>query len=190
MIVYMYTFPDGMKYIGVTKNSIETRRDCGYQHNKPLQAAMRKYGWRNVEKTILEELLDAEEAFQREKYYISLYHTDSPDVGYNVSHGGKDTFRGLAHTEEHKKYISKLLTGRIVTDEMRERYKEGHSKERIPVCSINEDGTIAKHYQSMGEAAADVGGHKTNISRACTKKGKWYKGYQWAFDERKGGDLG
>ena len=43
--VYQYCFPDGMLYIGMTKNSIEVRRDQGYQHNPRLRQALRDAGW-------------------------------------------------------------------------------------------------------------------------------------------------
>lgn len=51
--IYLYLFPDGKAYVGMTKNSLEERRDMGYQHNKPLQRAIRKYGWHGFEHKVL-----------------------------------------------------------------------------------------------------------------------------------------
>lgn len=182
--VYRYTFPDGRMYIGVTKNKIETRRDQGYQHNKPLREAIRSTGWAGINVDILEEGLDQNEAFIKEQYYIRKFNTSNPVYGYNVSLGGKATFEGLHHTEEHKRYISAVLKGREFSDVHIEHLRESHSGERKPVIRYMDDGSSIK-YKSLGDAALAVDGHKTNISRAC-RSGRIYKHSQWAFLE--GGD--
>ncbi len=41
------------------------------------------------------------------------------------------------------------------------------------------NGDIIRIYESMGDAAADVGGYKTNISRACANPNAKYKGVFW-----------
>lgn len=46
----------------------------------------------------------------------------------------------------------------------------------------SEDG---KKYESLTEAAEDVNGHKSNISRACAD-GRQYKGFTWRFAEERG----
>ncbi len=183
--VYMYTFPNGMRYIGVTSLTLEQRRDNGYQHNKELRKAMRRYGWANIEKTILCECETKEQAFEEEKRMIAEYGTTDPSKGYNVSYGGKSTFEGLKHTEEHKAYMSRVLKGISFTDDHIENLKKGHAKERKPVESISEDGTVKK-YGSLGEAALDVNGFKSNISRAC-KRAIPYKGFMWRYAE--GGEF-
>ena len=182
--VYRYTFPDGKMYIGVTKNKIETRRDQGYQHNKPLQEAIRSVGWGGLKVDILEDGLSQKEAFEKERYYIQELGTSNPEYGYNISLGGKATFEGLHHTETHKKYMSGLLKGIVFTDEHIAHLCEAHSGERKPVVRILDDGMTIK-YKSLGDAAIAVGGYKANIGRAC-ESGKPYKGSRWAFEE--GGD--
>lgn len=52
--IYKYTFPNGKIYIGMTKNSIQYRKDCGYQHNIQLRDAIRNFGWKNISVEILE----------------------------------------------------------------------------------------------------------------------------------------
>ena len=52
--VYKLTSPDGLIYIGMTKNSISKRIECGYQHNDRLREAGRKFGWRNFKHEVLE----------------------------------------------------------------------------------------------------------------------------------------
>lgn len=177
--VYRYTFPSGKVYIGVTKNPIEVRRDQGYQHNKELQRAIRQVGWQGLKVDILENNLDNETAYERERYYISVFHSDDPNKGFNISKGGKATFEGLHHTEDHKKYMSNILKGRPFSSEHRNHLREAQKK--TPVVRIDTNGTKT-NYTSLHEAATSVNGHPTNVSRAC-KSGRLYKSYSWAFAE-------
>lgn len=186
--VYKYTFPNGMIYIGVTKGSIQSRRNNGYQHNKNLLEAIRAYGWKSVSTEILAELNTQKEAFSEEKKQIKLLNATDPGVGYNISHGGKNTFEGLHHTIKHREKMSRLMSNRYISPESLARMKEAHKKERHPVVSIDMDGNIIARYESQLAAANAVNGHSTNIKRACVDQSKIYKGYRWAF--MKGGDEG
>lgn len=178
--VYQYTFPDGMIYIGTTSKSLQERRDCGYNHNARLKAAMRSCGWRNIEKTILAECTTQEEAFAEEKRLIAEADSTNPQKGYNISFGGKETYAGLLHTEEFKHKMSERYKGRTFSAETLEKMRRCHKSERKPV--VREDG---EKYESLTEAAEDVNGHKTNISRACAD-GRQYKGFTWRFADERG----
>lgn len=182
----MYTFPNGKKYIGVTTKTLEERRDCGYQHNQPLRDAMRFYGWRAIKKTIIAEYDTIEDAFAEEERQIKLHKTTDPLNGYNISKGGKNTFAGLKHTEEHKARMSAMYKGKAFTEEHIEHLREAHAQERKAVESYDQHGNKVGSYKSLGDAADAVGGHKTNISRAC-KSNKEYKGFFWRF--MKGGEV-
>ena len=87
--IYMYSFPNGMVYIGMTKHTVQYRKDCGYQHNLKLKQAIKKYGWKDIGTTILADNLSKDEAYESEMYYINKYNADNPEKGYNISHGGK-----------------------------------------------------------------------------------------------------
>lgn len=177
--VYKYTFPDGKIYIGVTKNTIQYRKDCGYQHNKPLTNAIRKVGFRNICVDVLFETEDQMLAFEKEKILIEEQNARNPKFGYNISAGGKNTFEGLHHTEEHKQKMSNLYKGKNWSNDAIKNMRESHKKERKPVCSVSDDGAIIHTYKSLGEAAEDVGGFKSNISRACMNQNKKYKNVYW-----------
>lgn len=177
--VYRYTFPDGKIYIGTTGQSIQNRRDCGYHHNKLLTQAMRSAGWRNIKVDILHTTTDKAEAFQTEMRLISETNATNPQIGYNISLGGINTFAGLNHTEECKKRMSEAQKGKVFSDEHIRNLCNAHSKERKPVVRYSPHGE-EKAYGSLGEAAFEIGGHKSNISRACIS-GKPYKGFRWSF---------
>ena len=183
--VYMYTFPNGKIYIGVTKHSIEERRDNGYQHNKQLQVAMREAGWKNIKVDILAQCEDQDTAFNKEQEFIAKFNATDPDVGYNKSHGGKSTFQGLHHTEKHRQKMSKLFKGRQFSEETIEKMRRGHAKERRPVSQIDSEGKVVSRFESLLCAARAVDGYQTNIARAC-KSGRKYKGFAWKYANRKG----
>ena len=184
--VYMYTFPDGKIYIGMTTKSLEERRNGGYQHNRALQNAMRSCGWKAIKKTILAEFENIEDAFEEEKKQIELHDATNPAKGYNISSGGKSTFAGRKHSEEHKAYMSNLYKGKVFTAEHIQNLKTAHAKERKAVESMDAQGNVLKRYESLSEAADDIGGYRTNVSRACNTK-REYKGFFWEFAE--GGEV-
>lgn len=180
--IYKYTFPDGKIYIGMTSLSLEQRRDDGYNHNKPLKQALRQCGWQNLAKEILCDGLTKEQACELEKKIIAEMNATDSSVGYNVSFGGKETFAHLKHTEDHKRRMSEMYQGRVFSEQHMQHLKEAHSKERIAVESVDSQGKVIKRYRSLGDAADDIRGHKSNISRAC-KSGKAYKAVYWQYAE-------
>lgn len=167
--VYLYSFPDGKMYVGMTKNTLEERRDMGYNHNKPLQSAIRKYGWRGFKHEIVRDGLTKNQAEEMEICLIEKYQTTNPEIGYNISHGGAATFAGLKHTDDYKKHMSEVNTGKVFSAEHKRNLKIAREKTSTVVsgkdCYGNE--TI---YKSLCDAARAVNGHPANISRA-TKSG-------------------
>lgn len=184
--VYKYTFPDGKVYVGVTKNSISTRRDQGYQHNKRLQDAIHEVGFKSVTVTILADGLTQNKAFELEEYYIGILQSNDAEKGFNVSFGGKSTFKGLHHSEEHKAYLSDLYKGKVFTPDHIAHLCESHKAERKPVIRMMLDGRTT-YYKSLSDAALNASGFKSNISRAC-QNGKPYKESYWFFVDE-GGDA-
>lgn len=92
-IIYKYTSPSGKSYIGQTVYDRKTReknsKGSGYIGCTAFYQAIQYYGFENFSYDILEEcedsLLD-----EKERYYISLYNTRTPN-GYNIKEGGNDT---------------------------------------------------------------------------------------------------
>lgn len=90
MIVYIYTFPNGKKYVGQTSQALEKRakRGDGYVSSPAVYNAIRKYGWNNI---AIETFVcnSKQEMDELEQYYIQLYQTNNPDYGYNLTFGGR-----------------------------------------------------------------------------------------------------
>lgn len=142
----------GQMYIGQTKN-LQNRKACHRKNyeDTDLAHSVREYGFDNFVCEIIiicfdEDLLDYEE------YYIKKYDTFETPHGLNLTTGGRhpkfsqkslDKMRGsreYTHTEEWKKNMSELMTGRVFSPE-----------------------TIMKMKQHIKSAE-----HRANISRAIT----------------------
>ena len=102
---------NGKRYIGITFRPVLKRWKNGKGYNEVHQpifaAAIKKYGWNNFEHIIIEEnIIGHELACEKEKYWISYYHTWIKDplcAGYNMTPGGDFcNFAGKHHTEEAK----------------------------------------------------------------------------------------
>ena len=124
-VVYVHTFPNGKRYVGISKNvKRRFRNGKGYQNQKVMYSAVQKYGWKNVETKILFEHLTAEEAKQKEIEFIALYKTTDNRYGYNQTLGGEGG-NGRVESEENKKrfgeMMSKLHKGVPLSDEHKEK---------------------------------------------------------------------
>lgn len=87
-IVYCHTFPNGKKYIGITKTSTDKRwrNGDGYETQPKMARAIAKYGWENVTHEVLATGLDHDKANEMEQYYIAKF--DTFNNGYNATIGG------------------------------------------------------------------------------------------------------
>lgn len=141
--VYMHKFPNGKVYVGITKNSVYTRwaNGKGYNHNKRMTNAIKKYSWENIIHIIIAENLTKEEACKLEVEKIKEFDSTNEENGYNYSTGGQsgaagvrqsqetvrkriqntnggvNPFLGKKHTEEAKKKMSAACKGRKRSEE-------------------------------------------------------------------------
>ena len=86
-VIYLLTFPDGMKYVGQTVNFDNRMRNhgSGHGHCRKVQEWTHKYGWGNVVKQQLFECVDMNNA---EINTITEYGTIWPN-GLNLVRGGE-----------------------------------------------------------------------------------------------------
>lgn len=125
--VYKLTAPNGKCYIGMTKQSVERRWNCGhaYKHNEHLLNAIAKYGWNNFGKEVLFTSASKTEAEKIERFLIAQYNSADRLYGYNILPGGNVSD---GHSEETKRKISESMK-KLQTDEVRAR-KSRDSKGR------------------------------------------------------------
>jgi group I intron endonuclease len=109
--VYMHTFPNGKRYIGITccKPNRRWQNGYGYVNQPVIHNAIVKYGWNSIKHEIILDNLTLDEANDKEQELIAFYQTTNRTHGYNVELGGK----ACGHlTDEHKQKISVANSGK------------------------------------------------------------------------------
>ena len=144
--IYQHIFPNGKRYIGLTRTSIEERWGFrGYNYKTQFVGrAITKYGWENIQHEIICECDDKSDAEELERIFIGYYETTDPQYGYNVLPGGDvgvndatpemrkklgNGMRGKHHTEETRRKISEGLKRAIENGTRKVRYGEKASEE-------------------------------------------------------------
>lgn len=130
--VYKHTTPSGKVYIGITSKPVEKRwlNGRGYRRNEHFWNAIQKYGWDNIEHTVLASGLSKEEASEVEKMYISLFRSHEIKHGYNLTEGGET---GIVHTMESRRKLSESRKGQRYnigvpfTEERKRHLSENHA---------------------------------------------------------------
>ena len=83
--VYMHTFPNGMRYVGITEYgdcpNERWKNGFGYEKNKVMFSAIVKYGWDNIKHEILQDNLSKRDAWEMEHRLVD--ELDLVRNGYN-----------------------------------------------------------------------------------------------------------
>lgn len=191
-------------YIGKTIRSQKRRM---YEHcydsmhkpikNKPLHAAMKKYGCEHFDIHLIEEC-PIENLFDREIYWIEFYH--SYGNGYNATKGGDGTI--YCDYQKIKELFDSGMNGKEISELLgydhanccsilksmgvsQEQLLHGcNSNRRKPVLqfTVNTNELVCE-YESLRAAAIAMGGKNKDycISRVCQKKQKTAFGYRWEY---------
>lgn len=118
-IIYMYTFPNGKRYVGKSKRSMNRRQGAlfnRYEKCPALWNAIQKYGVENIEQEILiEEYMTDADACNLEQEFIELYRTNcnrynDPKRGYNLTDGGEG-LNGWHPSEERLQVLREQMYG-------------------------------------------------------------------------------
>lgn len=187
-IIYMYTFPNGKRYIGKTSTSLKDRQGgsnwSGYRNCTVLMKAVKKYGIKNIKQEVLFEGKITDEYSSRlEQIYILLFKTNckrfkNPQYGYNTTDGGEGTV-GHRHTEESKRKMSESKKGKMTGS---------NSPSAKSVYCIELDAS----FLSAVDAEKHTGVSRQTISLCCLRKNKstgggstTFKILHWIFEADK-----
>lgn len=94
--VYIHIFPNGKRYVGLTKTDLNRRWQGGkgYRTQPLIYRAILKYGWKNIVHQVFECDTEAEMKYL-ERYLIAYYNTTDHRYGYNISTGGEYAHSGV-----------------------------------------------------------------------------------------------
>lgn len=192
--IYKLTFPNGMIYIGMTKQSMRWRLYAGYRHNKNMMTAIAKWGKQNIQKEILVDNLSLEEADLAEIQYIQQYDSTNPKVGYNISRGGIKAWKGMHHSKESRQKMSisgkgkhsgihNANFGKTRTDYENEINRKAHQRFMHPVHQFDKQGNYITTFESVSAAARSVNTSNRNIRMCLTGTSNTACGYKWKYAE-------
>lgn len=213
--VYMHTNKvNRKKYIGITSQKPTSRwkNGKGYEEYTRFGRAIEKYGWDSFQHEILFTSLNRKEAESAEIKLIAKYQTQNPKFGYNLASGGLVN-SGWSQSEEAKKNLSEIHTGKPRTAETKEKISKTIKKKwenknfsqnmsnamkrhwkndeyRMKISGSNNYNArevicveTNKIYGSMTEAQKDTGIHHNNIYQVCCGERQTAGGYHWKYAE-------
>ena len=174
--VYLLTFPDGKRYVGMTGRTAEKRWDNGrgFKNNAGLKAAIDACGFENVRKEHFPYPLSRGSAERIETALINYFDSANPEKGYNKGHGALEE-TGWHASEETKEKIRLAFQGTEKSRETRRRMREAH--EQRPVRNV----TTGEVFPGVREAAEAAGVSPSGIVRACRGRQKTAAGCEWEY---------
>jgi group I intron endonuclease len=117
---------NGKIYIGQTSQSLNRRISRHIHDNKtPIQKAITKYGIGSFDISIIDYADSTDVLNEKESYWISFFNC-KPPFGYNLSDGGEHGLRGRKLTAEHIRKITIASTGRLHTQEAKNKISNTH----------------------------------------------------------------
>jgi hypothetical protein len=122
-VLYVLIFPNGKKYVGYScerrgivsrwwSHKCEAYRVNGEDYNSKKNRAIRKYGWKNIEKKILLLSDDVLYCKDMETQIIAAWNLRDDKYGYNMTAGGDGQISRECSLETKKK-ISESNKGKL-----------------------------------------------------------------------------
>lgn len=119
-------------YIGSSRNGVHKRRvnhksllNRKKHGNRYLQRSWDKYGKDAFEFTIIEEC-NQDIMVIREDFWINYYDSMNPLKGYNIEYAANHT-----QSKETRQKISDALTGRVFSEETKQKFRESHLGKKL-----------------------------------------------------------
>lgn len=169
--VYAWIRLDTNKIFYIGKGSGNRYKDLGMR-NRHFLFIVRKLGVNNCKIIKLEENLEEQKAFEKERYYIK-YYKDLGEPLTNISDGGDGSSGWFKNSppevQERHRQISKSFLGRKHSEKTKYKMSQSalaqhrtlsvHAKELIGIknskrISVLKDGVIIKEFSSLKECAA------------------------------------
>jgi group I intron endonuclease len=128
--VYIYTTPNGKRYIGITCQKVKQRWNggSGYVKCTAFYNAILKYGWNNIRHEVFITGLSEKSAKRVEAILIKRHKTQDRRYGYNMTTGGEGS-TGRKVSKETRKKLSAI--GKQLSEESRARLSAIQTGKRL-----------------------------------------------------------
>ena len=200
-------------YIGKTSLTIQERfkehcKDSNKFFNRPLYAAMRKYGIENFSVEEVEYCINDEIASKREQYWIEYFH--SYHYGYNATMGGDGrriydyeaiyhhwlTTKNCAETAKQLQIDVETVSKAVKEFGEIPYCKKGFVKPSQAVDRLTLNGEYIDSFSSIREALRyllpqlgknikNISGYSSHIGQVCKGTRKTCLGYKWRYSNFK-----
>lgn len=166
-------------YIGATSRKPTSRwsNGQGYTDNPVFYSAIREFGWNNFTHEVLLVDVSREEAYEAERYLISLHNATDPAHGYNRHPGGSGANLGIVCSEETRKKRSMKMKGRF-----KGAYVGGKSSKARAVCQYTLNGDFVRKWAATTEVQAELGIWYTSVVKCCTGDYRTAGGFIWLYE--------
>lgn len=172
-IIYKYTnkAQNGFFYIGQTLSNRKIREGANfsnYSKSIEFKNAISKYGAENFDYEILESDVPEDLLDERERYWISFYHTYVGDPlchGYNMTVGGNNG-EGRVCRAETKEKTSQSLKGHNISDRVRQRMTE-YNHERKGLMPKNHETALEAAHKAVSKEIVEIKTGKVFSSKAA-----------------------
>jgi group I intron endonuclease len=130
-VIYLFSFPNGKHYVGRTENFSNRLAEHKYNSKRrkyKLYNAINMYGWDNIDKKVIEEVVDLKDAIIAE--YKNILKYDSINNGYNIindTSAGGNVWDGRTDTQEYLEFCDKMK--QINTGETNGMFGKTHTEE-------------------------------------------------------------
>lgn len=176
--VYVFTFPDGKHYVGMTGRPVRARWGNGseFRKNTRLYKAIIEVGFANIKKEHFSYPLSRGSAERIETALIDYFDSANPEKGYNRGHGALNE-HGWHHPEETREKIRDVQKGIPKSQETKQRMRRAHERKAV------RNRTTGQEFPGVREAAEICGLSPSSVSRACSGKQKTAGGCEWEYWE-------
>jgi len=173
--VYIFIFPNGKCYIGITTKADVRKRWHLHRVRKnkswAVARAIRKYGWKSIKRVVL-EVVPNSELLAREQHFVKLHNSQKPH-GYNLTPGGDvnpmdDPAVCARHLERMRSAVHRLKQRRATLkwrkdDVKRENWRRANAKSvRRPERRLSASKTTTANWKDPSV--------KKNRSRGLKKR--------------------